>query len=157
MAIRPSSYWPKWLSNQMAIRHHDVLFPFIGRAGIGKLRKTMLNYATVDKTTTSSQKKANILSEDVKEVLEKYQMAYTRSTYIESMNITPCFTQPESEETGILFDCLTFLLHFKESVHDEILKEAMDFIKKNSYVQQNDKEGKRYYMDLLNDGYLISK
>ncbi len=99
----------------------------------------------------------NIISEDVKEVLEKYQMAYTQSTYTEPMDITHCFTQPDSEEAGILFDGLTMILNFKESVEDKVFKEVMDFIKKNGHVQQNEKGEERSYIDIDIDSFLISK
>ena len=135
-----------------------LIFPFIGRAGHGKV-SSMLHVTLKETTLTniSSKKIANILSEDVKEVLEKYQMAYTQSTYTEPMDISPCFTQPDSEEAGILFDAMTFLLRFKESADKEVFKEVMDFIKKNTCVQQNEKGEERYYTDLAIDSYLISK
>ena len=118
----------------------------------------MFRYVTLDKTTTSSsQKIKNILSEDVKEVLDKYQMAYTQSTYTESMDITPCFTQPDSEEAGILFDILTFILRFKESAEEEVFQEVMDFTRKNAHVHQNEDGEERLHMDIVIDNFLISK
>ncbi len=124
------------------------------------MKKTIFRYVTLNETTlttSNSQKMKNIVSEDVKEVLEKYQMAYTQSTYTESMDITPCFTQPDSEEAGILFDAVTFLLRFKESAEESVFKEVIDFITKNSNIQQNKKGEERYHMDLVIDSYLISK
>ena len=105
---------------------------------------------------SSSQQEKSVRSEDVKEVLEKYQMPYTKSTYTESMDITPCFTQPDSEEAGIIFDNLTFRLRVKEYVDENIFKQLMNIIKTCSRVQKRE-GGDKFYMDLYIDNFLISK
>ncbi len=84
-------------------------------------------------------------------------MAYTQSTYTESMDITPCFTQPNSEEAGILFDSMTFKYKLNESLSEVVLNQALEFIRSHTRHEQNEKGEDRFYMDTTIDNLMVFK
>ncbi|XP_072046712.1 histamine N-methyltransferase-like [Amphiura filiformis] len=95
---------------------------------------------------------------EVQSVLKKNQMAYTQSSYIESADLTNCFTPDEmTPETKLMLDFITMTVKFKESVPDGIFSEVMEFIKRNTRVKKGDQGDDKYYFDTECDILVISK
>ena len=130
---------------------------------MGKLRKTF-PYLAMDQhkpsidTNNLMPTNTNYItrSDDVMNVLEKLKMTYIKFTHTESLDITPCFNHPDSEEAGILFDVLTFAVNFKEASQKSIFNKVMEFIKSNARVDDSEGETK-FYFDNEIDTMLIYK
>ncbi|XP_072047096.1 histamine N-methyltransferase-like [Amphiura filiformis] len=114
-----------------------VIFMVLGTdyKGIGNL---FLTFPDLHKVAASSKTSRVTNSTDIISVLTKYQIGYTKSSYTESTDITTCYTHKESTEAGLLLDALTATMNFKEVVPQDIFKDVMDFIKRNTRVKKGD-------------------
>ncbi|XP_072017972.1 histamine N-methyltransferase-like [Amphiura filiformis] len=146
-----------------------LIFMVVGREHTGKLSLTFPDQHTVafkdqTPTTTTNNESPSVrtpndltCSADVMHVLNNNQMSYTRSFYIESTDVTACFTHKEPNLAKLLLDFITLSINFKESVSDEIFNQVMDFLRSNARVEKNDAGEDRFYIDNACDILVISK
>ncbi|XP_072045861.1 histamine N-methyltransferase-like [Amphiura filiformis] len=141
------------------------LVAITGYSGMGLLMRTFPHlYLAVEELTTPTtepqEAKTKYFTDttEVQSVLKKHQMAYTQSSYTESVDLTTCFTQDEmAPVTKLVLDFITMTVKFQESVPDKTFNEVMNFIKRNTRVKKGDQGDNKYYFDTECDILVISK
>ena len=142
---------------------HYIFFQFAADTGMSRIAK-LTNDLKIPETELlvteggSPITRPIVTGEEIKAVLDKYQIAYTQYEYTESTDITPCFNEANSCTGNGLLDVLTQTQEFRKSVSEVVYNNVMGFVKENMRVAKcSQTEEERYFTDNVSDILLVSK